>query len=141
MSFEREDIRADIERVMKEAGFESVWHYRFKAFEPHDLPAVNILPMSDENDDSGFQTVFRRNETFRVEVLLARRQDDEDFAATCDRAYENARVAILKMRPCKTKCAKVTIIRKNWAVDSDGQVPILVIKLTVNVEFDDETDF
>lgn len=140
MSFSREDIRADIEAALKGAGFPSVWHYRFRAFDIKELPAVNILPVPDEADDGSFKTVFRRTELFRIEVLLARKTDDEDFAATSDRAYEKARKAMLTLRTCRARCPKTTILRKAWAVDDSAQVPILVVKMTVSVEFDEADD-
>ena len=141
MSFEREDLRADIEKALRGVdGIKSVWSYRFKAFEPQDTPCANILPMVDEGDDTQMTQAFRRTETFRVEVLVARRTDDEDFAATCDRLYENARLALMKMRPCKARCAKVNIVRKSWAVDSDSQVPVVVIKFALQIEFDETDD-
>ncbi len=138
MSFEREDLRADIEKALTGVhGIKSVWSYRFKPFEPQDTPCANILPMVDEFDDTEMSQGFRRTETFRVEVLVARRTDDEDFAATCDRLYENSRLALMRMRPCKARCAKVKIVRKSWAVDSDSQVPVVVIKFALQIEFDE----
>jgi len=141
VSFEREDLRADIEKAMMGVqGIRSVHSYRFKPFDPQETPVANILPMVDEFNDTEMNQAFRRTETFRVEVLIARRSDDEDFAATCDRLYENSRLALMKMRPCKAQCAKVKIVRKSWAVDSDSQVPVVVIKFALQIEFDDVRD-
>lgn len=138
MNFDREDIRKDIEKSLRFVdGVKSVHSYRFKPFEPQDTPVINILPMTDEFDDTEQKVGFRRSEIFRIELLIARKQDDEDFAATCDRLYELTRRNIMSIRPCKANCSKVTIIRKSWAVDSDGQVPLVVVKFTVRVEFDE----
>lgn len=137
MSFEREDIRKDLEAQLSGiGGVKNVYSYRLIPIAPDDMPAINILPMSDEVDEYSLRQSFKRVETFRVESLLVRKRDDEDFAATCDRLYENTRQAILKFRPCKVHCPKVRIVRKTWAVDSDAQVPVCVIKFAVQVEFE-----
>ena len=141
MNFEREDIRTELEAHLTGIqGVKNVFSYRLTPIDPHDTPAINILPMSDESDESSMRQAFRRIETYRVEALLCRLKDDDDFPATCDRLYENTRRAILKFKPCKIKCPKVIIGRKTWAVDTDGQVPMCVIKFTVQVEFEQVSD-
>lgn len=136
MASERQNIRAAIEFAMK-AITKNVWHYRLRAFDLTELPAVNILPLMSEDDDSNFKTVFRRSEQFRIEVLLARKSDVEDFAAVCDQIYEASRRALLNLKFCNVSCPKTTIVRRTWATDESGSTPILVIKFGLNVEFDE----
>jgi hypothetical protein len=109
-------------------------------FNMDEIPAINILPETDSELETSLRNnSWRETETFRVELAIARETDEERFADRVDALYLQVKRALLKMKTC-VKCPKVHIQRRMWAVDDRGQVPLIVIRFFVAVEFDGDTD-
>jgi hypothetical protein len=134
----RTQIREGIEGAL--GGIAKVWHYRMMPFNMDEIPAINILPETDSELETSLRNNnWRETETFRVELAIARESDEERFADRVDALYLQVKRALLKMKTC-VKCPKVHIQRRMWAVDDRGQVPLIVIRFFVVVEFDGDTD-
>ena len=134
----RTQIREGIEAAL--GGIAKVWHYRMMPFNMDEIPAINILPETDSELETSLRNNnWRETETFRVELAIARESDEERFADRVDALYLQVKRALLKMKTC-VKCQKVHIQRRMWAVDDRGQVPLIVIRFFVVVEFDGDTD-
>jgi hypothetical protein len=134
----RTQIREGIEGAL--GGIAKVWHYRMMPFNMDEIPAINILPETDSELETSLRNNnWRETETFRVELAIARESDEQRFADYVDALYLQVKRALLKMKTC-VKCPKVHIQRRMWAVDDRGQVPLIVIRFFVAVEFDGDTD-
>ena len=131
----RTSIRESIHSAV--GGIAKVWHYRLTPFGINELPAINILPESNADIETSLKINWRETETFRVELAIARENDEQRFADYVDDLYEQVKSALIKGKYC-VKCPKVHIQRRVWAVDDRGQVPLIVIRFFVAVEF--ETD-
>lgn len=133
----RISIRESIESAI--AGIAPVWHYRLTPFGINELPAINILPETNTEVESTLRNVFRETETFRVELAISRESDEQNFADYVDGLYEKVKAALIKGKFC-VECPKVDIQRRMWAVDDRGQVPLIIVRFFVAVEFDGDRE-
>ena len=133
----RTKIREGIEQAL--GGIAKVWHYRMMPFNMDEIPAINVLPETNAEVETNMRNLFRDTETFRVELAIARESDEERFADRVDALYLQVKTALLGMKTC-LMCPKVTVLRRVWAVDDRGQVPLVVIRFFVQVDFDTDRD-
>ena len=133
----RTSIRESIESAIGDIA--PVWHYRLTPFDVNELPSINILPETNAELETSLRNNWRETETFRVELAIARESDEERFADRVDALYLQVKTALLGMKTC-LMCPKVTVLRRVWAVDDRGQVPLVVIRFFVQVDFDTDPD-
>jgi hypothetical protein len=133
----RTSIRESIESAIGDIA--PVWHYRLTPFDVDELPSINILPETNAELETSLRNNWRETETFRVELAIARENDEQRFADYVDDLYERVKKALITGKFC-VKCPKVHIQRRMWAVDDRGQVPLIVIRFFVAVEFDGDKD-